>query len=365
MRSDALRRGLAALAVSTAVAALALALSLLIIALTGSPAGEALQALWDGAFGSKGQLASTLAEMLPLTLVALGWCVAFSARRVNVGLEGQILVGGVAAAVVGLELDLPAALHLPLAVLAGVAGGALYAGIAAWLWARYDVNDIIGTLMLNFIAIQLVSWLVRGPLQEPAKSFAQTGPIDGSARWPNLLPHTVLTWDIVLVPVAVALVWVLLRRTPFGFALRLTGANSEAARAAGISTRRVGVAALVISGGLAGLAGGSLLLGGESSVMTDNFSGSRGFEGIAVALLARNSPVACIPAALLFAVLQQGGGLMEARVGVPSSLVEITQGLVIVLVAASGFLLARRRAVRREQPTPTTAELAAGAPEVA
>jgi ABC-type uncharacterized transport system permease subunit len=362
MSSQAIRRGAASLGISVLVAAIALAISFAIIAATGSPAGEAVRALWDGAFGSKAQFASTLSEMLPLILVALAWCVAFSSRRINVGLEGQMLVGGVLAAIAGLKLGLPAPLHLPVAVLAAILGGLLWAGVAAWLWARFDVNDIIGTLMLNFVAIQLVSWLVRGPLQEPQKSFAQTAPIDGSARWPNLLPGTVLSWNLVLVLAVVGLVWLLLRRTTFGFSLRLTGVNPDAARAAGIRTRRVGVWALAISGGLAGLAGGSILLGGQSAVMTDNFSGGRGFEGIAVALLARNSPVACIPAAFLFAFLQQGGGLMEARVGVPSSLVSITQGLVIVLVAASGFLVARLRAARLEKATPTAAQLSPGVP---
>ena len=144
----------------------------------------------------------------------------------------------------------------------------------------------------------------------------------------------------------VALVWFMLDRTSFGFSLRLTGANAEAARHAGVATTRVTVMALLISGGLAGLAGTSLILGGESTSMTDNFSAGFGFTGIVVALLARNGPWGTIPAALLFAVLRQGGGLMEARVGISSALVLITQGLVILFVAGSQFLFERRRAVR-------------------
>jgi simple sugar transport system permease protein len=137
-----------------------------------------------------------------------------------------------------------------------------------------------------------------------------------------------------------------LRRTTLGYRLRLIGANEEAARHAGVRTKRLTVGALVASGGLAGLAGSSLILAGESTAMTDNFSANYGFDGIVVALLARNSPAGVIPAALLFAALRQGGGLMEARVGISSALVLITQGLVILLVAGSGWLFRRMWSVR-------------------
>ena len=146
--------------------------------------------------------------------------------------------------------------------------------------------------------------------------------------------------------------WFLLERTSFGFAIRLTGANAVAARHAGVATTAVTVGALLISGGMAGLAGASLLLGGESTSMTDNFSAGFGFTGIVVALLARGSPWGVIPAALLFAALRQGGGLVEARAGISSALVLITQGLVIVFVAGSQFLLDRQRGVRVDAAAP-------------
>jgi simple sugar transport system permease protein len=332
--------------VSLAAAGLALLVSYAIIAVTGGDPQGAARALWDGAFGSRAQVAATLSDVIPLVLVALGWIVAFSARRVNIGLEGQILVGGVFAIWAALKLSLPFPIHLGVAVAAGVVGGALYIGIAAWLWARRSVNEIISTLMLNFVAIQLVSWLVRGPFQEATKGFPRSAPVPESARWPKLLSHTPLAWDLVLALAMVAVVWFLLNRTAFGFSLRLTGANAEAARHAGVRTTHVTVIALLISGGLAGLTGASLILGGESTSMTDNFSAGFGFTGIVVALLARGSPWGTIPAALLFAALRQGGGLMEARVGISSALVLITQGLVILFVAGSQFLFERRRAAR-------------------
>jgi simple sugar transport system permease protein len=350
------------LAVSLGAAGLALAISFAIIALTGSDPAEAAKALWDGAFGSRAQIAGTLSKLVPLVLIALGWIVAFSAKRINIGFEGQILVGGIFAAVVGLKVSLPAPLHLGLAVIAGIVGGMVWIGIPAYLWARRSVNEIISTLMLNFVAIQLVSWLVRGPLQEETHTFPRSVDLPDSARWPKLLSHTPLAWDLLLAFVMVFVIWFLLQRTSFGFSIRLTGASEPAARHAGIRTTKVTVAALLISGALAGLVGSSLILGGESTSMTDNFSAGFGFTGIVVALLARNNPWGTIPAALLFAALRQGGGLMEARVGISSALVLITQGLVILFVAGAQFLFERRRAVRVDaKPGRRTREAAVAA----
>lgn len=340
-------RSVVPLAVAIATAAVAVAVSMAVIAATGGDAAGAMNALLDGAFGTRGQVVGTIAKTIPITLVALGWIVAFSARRINIGLEGQILAGGIVATVIGLKAGfLPAPLHLGAAVTGAILAGAIYAGIAAWLWAARSVNEIISTLMLNFVAIQTVSWLVRGPLQEPTRTFPRSATIPDSALWPRLIEHTSFGWDVLLPPLAVVAVTVVLSRTTYGFRLRLTGANERAARLAGIATTRVTVIAFMISGALAGLAGSSLILGGETASMADNFSANYGFTGIVAALLARNSPPATIPAALLFAALRQGGGLMEARVGVSSALVLITQAIVILLVSAASYLLERSRRVR-------------------
>ena len=351
MNRSGFRSAVLSLGIALATVVVALLISMLIIELTNGESVAALRALWDGAFGNKNQVAGTLSKMIPLILVALGWIVAFAARRINIGLEGQILIGGTLATVVGLKLGLPTVFHLPIAVLGGIVGGAAWAGIAAWLWARRSVNEIISTLMLNFVAIQLVSWLVRGPIQEASHTFPRSATIPDSALWPRIIPHTSLGFDFFLTLGVVTLVSVMLRRTAFGFRLRLTGSNETAARYAGVKTVQVTVLALLLSGGLAGLAGASLILGGETASMSDNFSAGFGFTGIVVALLARNSPFGTIPAALLFSALRQGGGLMEARVGVSSAIVLITSAVVILLVAASGYLTERRRSVRVEAST--------------
>lgn len=341
-----MRAALESILINLAALGAALGVSMLIIVLSGADASDAIRALWDGAFAGRAQVAGTLFKMIPLLLVALGWIVAYSARRVSIGFEGQILIGGVFGTWVGINLSLPVGLHLGVAVLAGVAGGALWAGIAAWLWARRNVNEIISTLLLNLIAIEVVSWLVRGPFQEVTGTFPRSEPIADSARWPVLVAKSALTSDFLLALAMVVVVGFVMRRTTFGYELRYTGANEAAARHGGINTIRVNVLALVTSGAIAGLAGASLILGGESRSMSDNFSAGYGFEGIVVALLARNNPYATVPAALLFAALRQGRGLMEARVGVPSSIVLVTQGLVILLIAGASFLMERRQTAR-------------------
>jgi simple sugar transport system permease protein len=336
---------------SVLAAVLAFLASLLIVAVSGNSAADALQTFWDGAFGTKQAFAGTLTKMIPLSLVALGWIVAFSAGRINVGFEGQILIGGAAACVVGLKVGgLPTIVHLPLAVLAGALGGAAFGGIAAWLWAKRGVNEVISTLILSFVAIQFVSWLIRHPLSRSDFSFL-TDPVAETARWPNLLPQTPLSWDFVLVPILLVAVAFAMRRTVFGYHLRLTGANADAARHAGVPPVRVGAVALMLSAGFAGIAGSSLILASETYTMSDGFSGGYGFDGIVVALLARNAVVGVLPAALLFAAFRQSAGLLEARLDIASELVLLMQGLVVLAVAGSAFLVERRRAARVDAPT--------------
>jgi simple sugar transport system permease protein len=193
------------------------------------------------------------------------------------------------------------------------------------------------------VAARVLGWMIRGPLQEPTGGFAQSSPIEQSAKWPNLLSGTTLTYSFVLAVVLVIVTRPFLRETRFGYRMRLTGANDEVARRVGVNTKGVTVIALVLSGALAGVAGSSLVLGGQSGVLTDGFNQDLGFYGIIVALLARNSPWGVLPAAVLIAALLQGGPFMQAQVGVSAALVALTQGLVVVFVAASAFIRWRPR----------------------
>lgn len=340
MRPDPirLRRTTVEIGTSLAVVVVSLLLGILIVTLAGYSPGKTISAFWQGAFVGSLSIDTTLETMIPLVLAGLAWVVAFRAGRINVGIEGQILAGGVTAAVVGLYVHLPTAIHLPLTVLAGVAGGAVFAGFAAALWAWRHVNEIISTFMLNLIAGLFVTYLVTGPLQEPAHQQPISPTIPGTARWPAFFGQSGLSWDIALVPIGVVLVAWVLHRTTAGFRLRMTGANPEAARHVGVPVRAVGALALVASGALAGLAASSLLLSSQGGSLQEDFSSNFGFDGIAVALLARNSPIGCVPAALLFAALREGGGLVETQVGIDTSLIDVTFGIVVILAAASLYL---------------------------
>jgi general nucleoside transport system permease protein len=321
----------------------AFAIALVIVALSGHPVGEVVSAFVDGAFGNAAAVAATINVLVPLVLVGIAWIVASSARQINLGLEGQILVGGIFATVVGLEVTgLPRVAHLPLAIVAGALGGGLYAAGPALL-ARYrNVSELLSTFMLNFVAILAVAWLVRGPLQNPTSaSLLQTSPVETSATWPGIA-ETRLSWDVIFVPLAVIALVLLMRYTTVGFRLRLLRDNERAARDAGVPVARIEALGLIASGAIAGVVGSSLILASTGGSMTDGFSNNYGFLGIAVALLARNAPVGCLASGLLFAALQQGGGLVETRVGVPSSLVNITQGTVIVVLAGAAVLSAPR-----------------------
>ena len=316
------------------VALVAVAASITAVALAGESPVDALDALIEGSFGSRTAIAATLARMVPLTLVGLGWIVAFSTRRVSIGFEGQIVAGGIAATIVGLNFaGLPAAVHIAAATMAAALGGALWVAVPAAMWARRGVHEIISTLLMNLIAFELLSWLVRGPLQESSGAFARTDAVHDSALWPELLSGTRLHWDSAMVVVLILVVFVVLRYTALGLKLRFVGANPVATRYLGHEPTRLSAMSLVVSGALAGIAGGSLILAMDTATMSPNFSAGYGFEGIVVALLARNKPIAVPAAALLFASLRQGSGLMEARLDVSSAIVTLSLGLVVVLMA--------------------------------
>ncbi|MCY4371648.1 MAG: ABC transporter permease [bacterium] len=338
-----------AIAVGPVIAALIVAA--VVLAVAGAPPLEALNALLSGSLGGRIQLARTLSFLLPLVLIALAWIIAFTTKRINLGLEGQIIVGGIVATLVGLHLSaLPTGAHVVLGMLGGATAGGLYAGIAAWFWAKRDVNEIISTLMLTLIATEALSWLVRGPMQEPGVVFPRSSEVAETAQWGTIVANSALTWDILLVPVAVVAVAFLQNRTTFGLTLRITGANPTAARRVGINTVRINAVGLILSGAIAGVVGASLILGGETARMGDGFSAGFGFEGIVVALVARNNPFGAVPAALLFAVLDSGSGFMETRVGVASELVYVTQGLVILFVAGTAYLYNRTKRTRVDAP---------------
>lgn len=342
VRSRQLRSGLTSVALVLGAVAGGMILAAVLISLIGQSPMEAIRALVSGAFGSKQRIGVTAARMVPLIAIALGWIVAFRASKVNLGLQGQLTVAGIAAAWVAIAgPSLPAPLALLLATMAGALAAALYAAIAAVLWAKRGVNEIVSTLMLTFIAEQVLAWLIRGPMHDKSSSSFQTEPLQAAYRWPNLISGSPFSLEFILAAGAVVAVVFILNRTAFGYRLRVTGENAESARHAGINTLRTVVLSFVFSGALAGIAGAGLVLGGERKVVSGGFGGNIGFTGIVVALVARNSPVGCIFAAVLFAALDTGGSVMQARADIPSEIILIAQGVIVVLVAASTLLMRR------------------------
>lgn len=308
----------------------------LLLALTGQDAPRALRALWSGSFGTAYALHSaTLVRAVPLVLTGLAVTVAFRAGILNIGAEGQLLAGAAAAAAAGVTLaPVLGPLTLPVALVAGAAAGAGWAGIAALARARFGVLDVISTIMLNFVAGYVVSWLVRGPLQEPTRIYPQTPMLPDIVRLPRMLPGSRLHLGIVLALVAAGVVWLVLARTAAGFRLRAVGANPDAAASAGlVQAGRVAATAFLASGALAGLAGG-VEVTGVTLALYENLSPGYGYTAIAVALLARLSAPGVVVAGVLFGALEAGATAMQRDAGVPSVVVTAVTALVILMLVA-------------------------------
>ena len=301
--------------------------------------GTSFAALLQGSVGSTYALSETLTAAAPVTLAALGIALAFRAGLFNIGAEGQILIGGMAAVVVGFSFDgIPAWLHLPLALLAGALAGALWGSIAGCLKAATGAHEVITTIMLNLIAFRLVDYLLRNPpIQRPGRADPISQSVLASAELPRLLtwiePTLRLHGGLFLAIAMVVLVYWLLFRTTLGFEFRAAGFSPLAAQYAGIRSGLTIVVVMAVAGGLAGLAGANQVLGvlGRAS---PGFSDGIGFDAIAVALLGRSHPVGVLFAGLLFGALAAGGRQMQVDAGVSIDLIAIIQALIIVFIAA-------------------------------
>lgn len=282
-------------------------------------------------------LTETLKFAGPLILAGLGVGLAFRAGLFNIGGRGQMLLAGAAAGWVAVSVDLPRAIHLPLAVLAGVVAGALWAGIAGLLKARTGAHEVIVTIMLNYVGFYLVFYALskQGLLQAPGSGNPKSEAMPESALLPNVLGDTFnLHLGFVLALVAVAFVWWLLNRSAMGFRFRAVGENPEAARTAGIDVGRTYLTVMLIAGALVGLAGVNQVLGTTTSGVTVDLDAGIGFDAITVALLGRSRPLGILAAGLLFGALKAGGFAMSAAEGIPVDIVLVVQSLIVLFIAA-------------------------------
>ena len=315
---------------------------------------EAYKALWDGAFGSSNAFAETLVKATPLLLVGLGICISFRGDVINIGGEGQMIIGAILATWVGLTFTgLPGWLVITLSMVAGFVGGGIWGGIPGVLKAYFSVNEILSTVMMNAIAVQLMNFLLRGPMIDPsqaelASKIPQTARLLEIFRLPRLVPTRLHLGALIAVILAV-LVYILLWRTTLGYRIRAVGQNPNASRYAGIKVQRYVVLALLLSGAFSGLAGATQVFGVNYRMITDGsssgFTGSAGFNGIVAALFGQLHPILTIPASILFGALLVGANKMQRVVQVPSALVIALNGLVVVFVVSSEFW--RRRRQRR------------------
>jgi ABC-type uncharacterized transport system permease subunit len=298
---------------------------------------EILSAFWDGAFGSAFAFwSATLVRATPLLLVGLAVALAFRAGVLNIGAEGQLVLGAVCASGVALAFGtLRAPILIPAMVLAGAFGGAFWAGIAAWLRHRFAVLEVISTIMLNFVAAALISWMVRGPLQEPTKVYPMSVSFSEAARWPFLLAGQRTHLGLVLGALAALALWFVLARTAVGFRVRAIGAGPAAATSAGgVDAPGLSWRVFLVSGALAGVAGASEV-GGVTWALYEGISPGYGYTAIAVALLARLDPRGILVTAVFFGALEAGGASMQRNAGVPAVTVQIVTATILLAVLAT------------------------------
>lgn len=352
----------------------ALLVGAIMLLVLGANPIEAYAALIEGAFGSTNALADTVVKATPLLFVGLGICIAFRGGVINIGGEGQFVAGALAATAFALAVpEGPPVLLIPTSLLIGFVAGGIYGGIAGVLKAYFGVNEILSTVMLNQIAIQGMNFLLRGPMIDPqqlnaASRIPQTARFSALYDLPRWIPTRLHLGALIGVILAI-LVYIFLWRTTIGYRIRAVGLNPEAARYAGIDTKRYIVLSLALSGAFAGLGGAIQVLGVNHRMFTDGsstgFTGSAGFNGIVAALFGQLHPLGTIPASFFFGALLVGANKMQRAVQVPAALITALNGLVVVFVVSSEIW--RRRRARRRQlaavseattPTLTPAEAA-------
>lgn len=310
----------------------ALILGSLLVLISGGNPFTAYYSIAVGAFGSLYATTETLVKMTPLLFVAVGLSLAYSCRVWNIGAEGQIYLGALATAWLGIRFaGIPSWFALILMIMASFLAGGLWGAIAGLLKSVFRVNEIIATIMMNFIAMYGVSYLIHNPLRDNSGYLPQTALVPLEARFSTLISHTRLHTGIILALVSAVILYVILRKTVFGYQLRAVGSNPKASYVVGINVAYIYILTMGLSGGFAGLAGMGEVAGIHYRLI-DNIAQGYGFTGIVVALLGRLNPLGIILASIFIASLQVGSDSMQRTQGLPSSLVVTIQGLIVLLV---------------------------------
>jgi general nucleoside transport system permease protein len=346
----------------------------IVIAVSGANVVDAYGALFTGSFGSPSELmeglriffstgdhaalvksfypfTESLVAATPYIFAGLSVALGFRCGLFNIGAEGQFFIGALCSAYVGYSIKgLPMIIHLPLALLGGALGGAVWGMIPGYLKARFGAHEVVNTIMMNWIAFRLSDWLLNGPMK--ASGFRPVTPnVQATAELPRFFADPLrFNWGFVLALVMAYVVYWFLFKTTLGFEVRSVGANPDAAKYAGMNIIRNFVMVMAMAGGLAGLAGSAQVLGVDHWV-GQGFSAGYGFDAIALALLGKSHPFGVVLAALLFGFLRSGATDMQSMAGVPIDIISIIQGLVIVFIAAPGIIrwLYRIRSIKVEE----------------
>lgn len=310
---------------------------------TWSKVSGAYSAMFRGAFGDLQGWSETLTLAAPLILAGLSVAVGFKAGLFNIGAEGQMVIGGLTAVIIGFSFDIPAVVHIPLSILGGFVGGFIWGAIPGLLRAKTGAHEVITTIMLNFVALNLLTYLLKSSMiQQPGRDDARSKLIQETARLPRLLsflddPRLRVHLGILLALAAAGAVYWMLFKTTLGFEIRAVGANPDASRYAGMNVLWLYVAAMGIAGGLAGLAGVNPTLGLQYRA-TPGFSAAIGFDAIALALLGRSHPLGVVFAGILFGALRSGGQEMQAATGISIDLVLVVGALIVIFIAAPALI---------------------------
>jgi simple sugar transport system permease protein len=317
----------------------------IIIWFVGGDPFLAYKGLIQGSWGSKKAISETFIWATPYILAGLAVALAFNGGLFNIGAEGQLAVGATCTALVGYALpvwlgfDLPIYIHLPLALIAGMIGGGIWAAIPGALKAYTGAHEVINTIMMNYIALNTISYLMNGVMKDrsPTNVIARTPLIAESARIPPIFDGLRLHWGFILALAVAFLIWWLLNKTTLGFEIRTVGLNPDAAKYAGINVKRIIILTMAFSGMLAGLAG-SVEVTGLNYRHELGFSIGYGYDAIAIALLGRSSPLGVVLASLLFASMRNGATRMQFLTQLPVDLISMIQALILLFVAADAII---------------------------
>ncbi len=297
-------------------------------------------ALWYGMFGESYYIGETIRQLTPYILTGLAVAFAFRTGLFNIGVEGQVIVGWLAAVWVGVAFELPAIIHLPLAIIVAAIAGALWGFVPGFLKARFKVHEVIVTIMMNYIALHVTNFLIRDVITENSDTTDKIFPSASlrSEFFENITDYSRMHYGIFIALIAALIMWFLLEKTTKGFELRAVGFNHDAAHYSGMNVNRNIILSMVISGAFAGVAGAMEGLGTFEYVSVKGGFTGIGFDGIAVALIGGNAAIGILFSAALFGGLKVGALNMPSEAGVPNELVEIIIALIIFFVASSYFI---------------------------